>query len=150
MNRPNLICFDYGDRRIGVAVGQNLTDTATPLETIESRRGRPDWGRISVLVRDWQPHALVVGNPLTMDGSRQPVTDAADRFARQLAGRFGLPVYRADERLSTYEAVQRAGTDVGVDAIAAQVILESWLAQQRMPAATVAHAGTALDGADHE
>ena len=135
MNHPNLICFDYGDRRIGVAVGQDLTFSATPLETIESRGGRPDWRRISVLVRDWRPQALVVGNPLNMDGSRQPVTDTADRFARQLAGRFGLPVYRADERLSTFEAAQRAGTRVGVDAIAAQVILESWFAQRRIESA---------------
>lgn len=130
MNRPNLLCFDYGDKRIGVAVGQNLTATATALETIVSRRGRPDWRRIAILIRDWEPHALIVGNPLNMDGSRQPVTDAADRFARQLAGRFGLPVYRADERLSTFEATQRTGMDSGVDAVAAQVILETWLAAQ--------------------
>ncbi|MBI2993564.1 MAG: Holliday junction resolvase RuvX [Gammaproteobacteria bacterium] len=133
MNRPNLLCFDYGEKRIGVAVGQNLTATATPLEIIESRRGRPDWRRISVLIRDWQPQALIVGNPLNMDGSRQPVTDAADRFARQLAGRFGLPVHRADERLSTFEATQRTGMGSGVDAVAAQAILETWLAGQAAP-----------------
>lgn len=131
MTRLNLICFDYGEKRIGVAIGQNLTATATPLETIALRRGRPDWQRISQLVRDWQPRALIVGNPLNMDGTVQPITHAADRFARQLAGRFGLPVYLADERLSTFEARLRLGSGAGIDAVAAQVILESWLATYR-------------------
>lgn len=128
MTGQGLICFDYGEKRIGVAIGQSLTGTATPLETIPVRNGRPDWRRIAMLIERWRPAALIVGHPLNMDGSRQPVTDAADRFARQLTGRFGLPVHRADERLSTFEARDRSGRSTELDAVAAQVILESWLA----------------------
>lgn len=128
MTRHNLICFDFGEKRIGVAVGQRLTGTANPLETVAVRNHRPDWRRIGELVEQWQPCALVVGSPLTMDGTRQPVSDAADRFARRLAGRFGLPVHRADERLSTFEARKRLQRTDKLDAVAAQVILESWLA----------------------
>ncbi len=135
MSPGTLLCFDYGEKRIGVAVGQPVTGTATALEIVAVRHGRPDWERIESLVRDWRPEALVVGLPLNLDGSRQPVTDAADRFARRLAGRFGMPVHRADERLTTQEARGRVPGHVKVDAEAARVILESWLAAPRPPAA---------------
>lgn len=128
MKPLNLICFDYGQKRIGIAVGQNLTATATPLDTVPVRNGRPDWPHIAEIIKRWQPGALVVGRPLNMDGSRQPMTDAADRFARRLEGRFHLPVHLADERLSSYEARQRLKRDRDLDAMAAQVILETWLA----------------------
>jgi putative Holliday junction resolvase len=123
-----LLCFDYGAKRIGVAVGQSLTGTATPLEIVAARRGRPDWNRIAALIAEWRPDALVVGNPLNMDGTRQEATDAADRFARRLEGRFGLPVYREDERLSTVEAKNLLRSTRDLDAVSAQLILESWLA----------------------
>lgn len=128
--RPaSFLGFDYGTERIGVAVGQSLTGTATPLETLAVRRGRPDWDRVRVLLDQWQPAALVVGTPLNMDGTPQPLGARADRFARQLAGRFGLPVHRADERLSSVEARQRLGRSRDLDAVAAQVILETWLSE---------------------
>jgi putative holliday junction resolvase len=126
-----LLCFDYGEKRIGVAVGQQVTGTATALEIVAVRHGRPDWERIGTLVRDWRPVALVVGLPLDMDGARQPVTDAADRFARKLAGRFRMPVHRADERLTTMEARRQAPRRDRLDAEAARIILESWLAEPR-------------------
>jgi putative Holliday junction resolvase len=136
-----LLCFDYGEKRIGVAVGQHVTATATALEIVAVRHGRPDWERIETLVREWQPQALVIGNPLNLDGTRQPCTDAADRFARKLAGRFRIPVHRADERLTTFAARRQVPGRVKVDAEAAKVILESWLAQQHpAPAATGATA----------
>ena len=85
--RPNvLLCFDFGVKKIGVAVGQTLTGTATPLETIPVRNRRPDWRRIAALLEQWRPQALIVGDPLQLDGSRQPVADQADRFANQLQG----------------------------------------------------------------
>lgn len=139
MNRPksasqidpaSLLCFDYGEKRIGVAVGQSLTGTATPLEIVAVRRGRPDWERIDALVHEWRPDAVVVGNPLNMDGTRQPVTDSADRFARRIEGRFGLPVFRADERLSTVEAKNLLRRTRNLDAVSAQLILETWLASR--------------------
>ena len=137
MSPGTLLCFDYGEKRIGVAVGQPITATASALEIITVRHGRPDWERIETLMREWQPQALVVGNPLNMDGTRQPCTDAADRFARRLAGRFRIPVHRADERLTTHAARRQVPGRVKVDAEAAKLILESWLAEQRpAPAAT--------------
>ena len=122
-----LLCFDFGTKRIGVAVGQTLTDTATPLEIIPVRNGRPDWDRIGALIRQWQPRALLVGNPLNIDGSRQQLTARADKFAAKLQGRFRLPVLRADERLTTVEARSRQTGKEPIDHVAAQVILEGWL-----------------------
>ncbi len=122
-----LLCFDFGTKRIGVAVGQTLTDTATPLEIITVRNNRPDWERIGRLINQWQPQALVVGNPLNMDGSRHPIGAAVDAFARKLQGRYRLPVLRADERLSTVEARARQRNNDAVDHVAAQIILEGWL-----------------------
>lgn len=126
----SLLCFDYGEKRIGVAVGQSVTGTATPLEIVAVRRGHPDWERIGALVDEWQPDAFVVGNPLNMDGTRQVVTEGADRFARQLGGRYGMPVFRADERLSTVEAKNLLRRTRDLDAVSAQLILETWLASR--------------------
>lgn len=137
--RPSvLLCFDFGVKKIGVAVGQTLTGTATPLETIPVRNRRPDWGRVAALLEQWRPQALIVGNPLKLDGSRQRIADQADRFANQLQGRYGLPVLRAEERLSTFEARTRQGVKRPDDHVAAQVILEGWLQQNRPGSATMA------------
>lgn len=127
MNAETFICFDYGAKRIGVAVGQTLTGTATPLETVNVLNGRPDWNQIGAVIRQWQPDALIVGQPVNMDDSRQIITDNAEKFARQLAGRYQLQVYMAEERLTTYEARNRLKRTRDLDPVAAQIILESWL-----------------------
>ncbi len=128
MSRPTtLLGFDFGTKRIGVAVGQTLTGTATPLEIVTVRNNRPDWNRIGALIGEWQPQALLVGDPLNMDGSRQALSKAADAFARKLHGRYRLPVLRADERLTSVEAETRQPADKPRDHVAAQVILEGWL-----------------------
>ena len=129
LHPATLLCFDFGTKRIGVAVGQTLTATATPLTIIPVRNNRPDWNRIGALIAQWQPQALVVGQPLNIDGSRQPLSAGVDAFARKLRGRYCLPVLRADERLSTVEARARLRNSAAVDHVAAQVILESWLQQ---------------------
>ena len=123
--------FDYGTHKIGVAVGQRLTGTATPLETIGLVQRRPDWARIEQLLQEWQPEALVVGHPFEMNGREADNAAAAKRFARQLHGRFRLPVHLADERLTTREAWTRLGAAAArqatrVDAFAAKLILETW------------------------
>ncbi|HHC71361.1 MAG TPA: Holliday junction resolvase RuvX [Thiotrichales bacterium] len=139
-----LLGFDFGLRRIGVAVGQELTGTATDLETLPAREGQPDWERVGRLIEQWQPDALVVGVPYHMDGSEHPLTHAARRFARRLHGRFGLPVFELDERLSSWEAEavvreQRACGRRGrsrkgdLDRLAARIILENWLQQEAQP-----------------
>lgn len=124
-----LLCFDYGSKRIGVAVGQTVTGTATPLQIINVYNNQPEWEKIQQLVNDWQPQALIVGVPVNMDDSRQEMTVAAERFVRQLEGRFHLPVFGIDERLSTFEAKNRSGRETEVDSIAAQAILETWLTE---------------------
>ena len=127
MTIKTLLCFDYGEKHIGVAVGQTVTGTATPLSILNTVNNDPDWAAISLLVKDWRPDALIVGMPLNMDGSGQPMTKQAARFARRLEGRYNLPVFTMDERLSTFEAKVRSGQETGLDSIAAQAILETWL-----------------------
>ena len=124
--------FDYGVRKIGVAVGQTITGTATPLVTLPTRNESPDWDAIGRLLADWRPEALVVGLPLEMNDVEAPVAARARRFARQLEGRYRLPVHLADERLTTLEAKRQLGRDgvrdaAVVDAVAARLILETWL-----------------------
>ena len=128
------LCFDYGEKRIGVAVGQTVTGTATPLATLAARDGTPDWSRVAALVAEWSPDALVVGLPLNMDGTEQALTARARRFANRLRGRHRLPLHFADERLSTREARARedGAPREGRDALAAQVILEGWMAGARL------------------
>ncbi|HEY0635255.1 MAG TPA: Holliday junction resolvase RuvX [Gammaproteobacteria bacterium] len=130
-----LLGFDFGTRRIGVAVGQELTGTARPLTTLTSRDGGPDWAAISRLIEEWQPAALVVGIPWHMDGSEMELTRLATRFGNRLRGRYNLPVFTVDERLTSAEAEQLLHEegqrfDQGaVDQVAAQLILQSWLDQ---------------------
>ena len=139
-SRPStLLAFDYGDIAIGVAVGQTVTATASPLMSVRVRDRRPDWNTISKIVRTWEPDALVVGLPYNMDGTEQETTRSARRFGRQLHGRYSLPVHLVDERLSTREARTRlaeqgnpGGDD---DPVAAQVILEGWFSEQSARAA---------------
>ena len=127
-----LLGFDFGKQRIGVAVGQSITGTATALCTLNTRNQQPDWDRISELINDWRPDALVVGLPLHADGSDSETSTAARRFARQLEGRYQLPVHTMDERLSSHAAKQlqredKAAAKAGTDAIAAMIILQNWL-----------------------
>lgn len=125
--------FDFGERRIGVAVGQAVTGTARPLVVLPTKnRGQPDWQAIEDLVREWRPAGVVVGVPRRDDGSDYPITPQAERFARQLHGRLKLRVETVDERLSSFEASLRLGFDkrtAAVDAGAAAVILETWFAE---------------------
>ena len=131
--------FDFGRARIGVAAGQAVTASATPVTTLNCRHGTPDWPAIDRLIAEWQPGALVVGIPLHLDGTAQPETAAARRFAAALAARYGLPVHAADERLTSRSAAAeiRAARSAGsrrrtrkgdVDRMAARLILEDWLA----------------------
>jgi len=96
-----LLGFDYGDKKIGVAVGQELTASAHPLTTLYALSGQPDWEAISHLISHWRADALIVGLPLNLDDSEQRISKAARRFANRLWGRYQLPVYLADERLSS-------------------------------------------------
>ncbi|MBP2168190.1 putative Holliday junction resolvase [Erwinia toletana] len=134
MSTMTLLSFDFGTKSIGVAVGQQLTGTARPLTAIKANDGIPDWNTIERLLKEWQPDRVVVGLPLNMDGTEQPLTARARKFANRLHGRFGVQVELHDERLSTVEARAdlfarggfRALTKGSVDSLSAVIILESW------------------------
>ena len=137
-HKPGVVLgFDFGSIRIGVAVGQSVTGSAQPLETVTCDSYKPDWEAITRLIRAWHPTELVVGLPLNMDGTEQEMTDAARRFGRQLAGRYALPVHLVDERLTSMEAralLREAGKpEDELDPMAAKLILESWLAEHASP-----------------
>ncbi|MET0118810.1 MAG: Holliday junction resolvase RuvX [Sedimenticola sp.] len=130
-----LLGFDYGPSKIGVAVGQTLTGSATPLDTLRSVQEKPDWEGISRLIEEWKPEALVVGLPFNMDDTEAEIAPRARRFARQLEGRYHLPVHMADERLTSLEAKRQLGRKPKkieeLDAIAAKLILETWLTEPK-------------------
>ncbi len=134
-----MLAFDYGRRRIGVAVANTLTRSAQPAATVGCGPGGPDWEAIGALMREWRPDRLVIGVPYNADGSETRLSREAARFARRLSGRFGLPFETVDERLSSAEAqgrlrearstgARRRRVDKqDVDRAAAAVILQSWL-----------------------
>lgn len=131
--------FDFGTKKIGVAVGQSTTATANALQTIRSPNQNPNWQLIGHLVKEWQPTGFVVGISRQFDGTDNPITARMLKFCRQLNGRFNLPVYQQDESLSTFEAKHMLFDDIGINAtklwavqdeLAAQLILQSWLNQQ--------------------
>lgn len=130
--------FDFGLKRIGIATGSSVTVTAMPAKTVSNHCGTPHWATIDQLVKEWQPKALVCGNPLHMDETQQEIAQHAGGFARMLKRRYNLPVFLADERLSSVAAeatlreIRRAGlkkkTDKqDIDKIAAAILLEQWL-----------------------
>ena len=130
--------FDFGMKRIGVAVGQTITRTASPLTVLAAKQGEPNWVEVDKIIKTWRPTALIVGRPLKMDGTTQSVTNAVDHFTQLLETRYALPVYQIDERLSSkaartdifdaggYRALQKNS----VDSRAAQIILQDWLNSQ--------------------
>jgi len=130
------LSFDFGNKKIGTAIGEALTGTVSPLQTIRSINQNPDWQTIGKLINEWQPAGLVVGISRQSDGTDNPITPRMLKFCRQLEGRFQLAVYQQDETLSTFEAKQLLFDDVNVNAtklwavqdqLAAQLILQSWL-----------------------
>ena len=116
--------FDFGTKRTGIATGNRISGTAEPLQTIRAE-GDARFGPIGKLIKDWEPHALVVGVPRHPDGNAHEMTARAEKFARQLRGRFALPVYEVDERYTSVEAQSRNVDDI--DAQSAQIILEQFL-----------------------
>jgi putative Holliday junction resolvase len=130
-----VLAFDFGTRRIGVAVGELSTGLAHPLTVVHGERSDARFAAIAALVSEWRPSRLLVGVPVHADGAEHAMTTRAQRFARQLEGRFGVPVIGIDER-HTSRAAAEALSDAGVstraqrevrDAMAAQIMLQTWL-----------------------
>lgn len=133
-----LLAFDFGMKKIGVAVGQTVTKTARPLSNLKAQKGEPDWSEVDKLIHSWKPDEIIVGIPLNMDGTKQPITDSANQFAESLRKRYEIKVCGMDERLTTksareeifsrggYKALQKGQ----IDSVAAKLILEAWFTQQ--------------------
>jgi len=127
--------FDFGMKYIGVAIGQSVTKTASPMTTLMARNGVPVWADIQSLIEQWHPQDIVVGIPLNMDGTEQPITFSARRFGNQLLDKFKLPVHFVDERLTSWEAKNRAYSeskqrrlkDNHIHALAAMILIEQWM-----------------------
>jgi putative Holliday junction resolvase len=133
--RGTLLAFDFGERRIGVAVGETETRIANPLSTIDAAANEARFTAIEALVREWQPAAFVVGRPKHADGSAHRVARLAEKFARRLSARFALPVLFVDETL-TSAAAESSLREAGArrqpaDALAASFILQSYLDDER-------------------
>jgi len=136
LNSDTFLGFDFGNKKIGTAIGQTTTGIASPLKTIRSINQQPNWEIISQLITEWNPAGLVVGISKQADGSDNIITPKMFKFCRQLEGRYNLPVYKIDEAFSTFEAKQMLFDDLKVNAtklwdvqdqLAAQLILQSWL-----------------------
>ena len=133
-----VMAFDFGLRQIGVAVGNAELGTSQPLDILRAKDGQPDWNAVNVLVEEWRPDVLLVGDPLNMDGTESELSARARRFGQRLHGRLGLPVEQVDERLTSFEAKQSSreqghGGDYKrhpVDSVAAQLILQTWLRER--------------------
>lgn len=131
----SVLGFDFGEKRIGVASGQAITRSANPLTTLNAVNTKPDWHAIEKLIAEWQPDALIVGLPFYLDGSKSEMTKRAEKFSRQLEGRFHLPIYTHNEALSSFEAEQflqskkKQHNKQDIDKIAAAIIVQSWLEQ---------------------
>ena len=135
-NRP-LLAFDFGEARLGVAVGYKKTGMVHPLVTLRVKDDQPDWTQVEKLLDEWKPVALIVGLPLNMDGSDNDMTAKARKFGNRLNGRYNLPIHMVDERLTTRiasEALAETGLasrkhKAVIDQLAAQHILQTYLGQ---------------------
>lgn len=129
--QPSLcLSFDFGEARIGIAVGNSLTGTAQALEIIDAPDNATRFARIAALIAEWTPDTLVVGVPRHPDGTPHDMTARCEKFSRQLEGRFGLPVACVDERYTSVEAASRV-TRSRVDDVAACIILEQYFSANR-------------------
>ena len=133
-----IIAFDFGLQRTGIAVGNTLTGSASPECTLQSQNEQPNWQAISDLFNEWKPNQLVVGMPIELDGSENPLKKRIDRFCNQLNGRYNLPVDQENEQFTSIEAAGRLKqlrqsgrkkkvSKEDVDKIAASIILENWM-----------------------
>ncbi|OGT08183.1 MAG: Holliday junction DNA helicase RuvA [Gammaproteobacteria bacterium GWE2_37_16] len=129
---------DFGTKRIGIATGQRITSTATPLTTLYAKNGVPNWFDLDEIVAKWRPVALIVGVPIDLDGSEHRTTKLARRFAAILRNRYQMPVYEVNEQLTTKTAKERVFSAGGykalrqekMDSIAAKLILEGWFSEK--------------------
>ena len=134
-----ILAFDFGLKHIGVAIGQEITNTAQTFFSLDAKNGEPDWSQLDPLVKEWNPKLMVVGNPLNIDGSDSEIKKNSDKFSDLINKRYNVPVELMDERLTTREAKARLKSEEGsfistgkdTHQIAAQIILENWFSENR-------------------
>lgn len=131
-----ILGFDFGLKRIGVAIGQAITQSANPLTVLSAKNGTPQWHEIKKIIEEWGVDAIIVGLPLNMDGTEQPITQRARLFGEQLKTHFQLPVYFVDERLTTIAArdvmhsqLKGAARFDRADSMSAKLIIESYFSE---------------------
>ena len=127
------MAFDFGTKNIGIAIGQEITKTASTFYSIHANDGLPDWVELDMIVKEWNPKLFVVGDPLNMDGTRSKIQDSSDKFSTALNKRYDIDIEKTDERLSSREAKERLeNIKMGINdsrnkhSISAQIILEDW------------------------
>ena len=136
MNRvqPRIVmAFDFGIKNIGIAIGQEITKTASTFYSLKAIKGEPDWDELDKIVAEWEPNLFIVGDPYNMDGTRSQMQDLSDVFTDALNNRYSITTGKTDERLSTREAKERLqNIDIGMrdstnrHSVSAQIILEDW------------------------
>lgn len=137
-NITTVLGIDYGLKRIGIATGQTITGSASPITTLNQINGSPDWKAIENLIVQWMPQALIVGMPYYLDGKENDMTKAVEVFCLELEQRFAIPIFKINEALSSYEAeaILKKNTKIGkhnkheIDKMAAAIIVQNWLDQQ--------------------
>ena len=127
------MAFDFGLKNIGIAIGQEVTKTASTFYSINAVDGQPNWRELDTIINEWNPNLFVVGDPFNMDGSRSKIQDLSDRFSKSLNKRYDINIEKTDERLTSREAKERLESlSIGTrdssnkHNISAQVILEDW------------------------
>ena len=123
-----IIAFDYGEKKIGVAVGQTSTNTSSPLQIIFNKDNKTNWISISSLLDEWKPDLILLGKPLNMDGSESEIMKKIDKFYKELKSIYDADIEFVDERLTTFEArtILKGEKHINVDAHAAKILIDNW------------------------
>ena len=124
-----ILAFDFGEKKIGVAVGQTSTNTSSPLQVIFNNHGKVNWDDINVLLNEWNPELILIGKPLNMDGTDSEIMKKVDKFFQKLKSTYEAEYQYVDERLTTFEAreILKENEKDFVDANAAKILIDQWL-----------------------
>jgi len=128
-----IVAFDYGTKKIGVAVGQTETYTSSPLQIIYNEHDKTNWNEISILINEWNPDLILVGKPMNMDGTESDIMKRVDNFFKKLEKISNIECKYIDERLTTFEAKDILGESkvAEVDAHAAKILIDNWFQRRR-------------------
>ena len=121
------MAFDFGIKNIGIAIGQEITKTASTFYSLKAIKGEPDWDELDKIVAEWKPNLFIVGDPYNMDGTRSDFMEKVERFGKKLGSIIDIEIEFFDERLTSFEARQLDEDSEMIDDVAAKIILDSWL-----------------------